>query len=197
MKRNILIVVFSLLAYLVVDAQTYNNAIGLRVGEGIGLTFQQRVGNKFTLEGILKNQFKKENLKLTVLGRQHFPILFKRFNVYTGGGLHHTWYTGNDPEIIAQGNPYGVTLVGGAEISFGRFNVSYDYQPAFNVSGGDKAITHDTAISLRYIITKRPTKLDKWKKERKKKKEKKKKEKEKKKEEDDRNLWEKTKDIFK
>ncbi len=158
-------------------SQAYNSAIGLRLGSGIGISAQHRIADKTTLEGIASTKFKADEFKLTLLAKQHFPILFKRFNVYAGGGLHKGWYTGNqtpvnDQPVEAIGNPFGVTLVGGAEISLGRFNISYDYKPGFNFKGGEKAFNNETAISVRYILWERPTKLDKWRKSRKKKKKK-------------------------
>jgi hypothetical protein len=114
---------------------------------------------------------KKDQFTATVLVEQHLPILFKRFNLYTGMGLHKGWYTGTPVEgAIAYENPFGVSLIAGAEISLGKFNISYDYKPAVNIIGGEKAFESETSISLRYIIQKRPTKFSKWKKKRKKKK---------------------------
>ncbi len=177
-----LLVIFTLLlGSHLVSAQTYNTAIGLRMGSGIGLSVKQRVGNKFTLEGIVNNRFKQDQVTATILGERHFPILFKRFNVYTGLGAHKGWYTADTTDeggnVIE--DPYGISFIGGAEVSIGRFNVSYDYKPAFNIKGGTKAFTGESSLTLRYIIVKRPTKLQKWKKDRKKRKKKKQKEKEK------------------
>ncbi|MGB1217166.1 MAG: hypothetical protein ACPG5P_04780, partial [Saprospiraceae bacterium] len=115
---------------------------------------------------------------VTGLVEQHFPILFKRFNVYTGAGIHKGWKTGNSNDSTeTYENPFGVTLIAGGELTFGKFNVSYDYKPRLNVSGGAKAFESESSISLRYVLVKRPTKFDKWKKKRKKKKKQKQKEK--------------------
>jgi hypothetical protein len=174
-ESNIMKYLLIVLAFLVgsqsLDAQAYNTAVGLRLGSGVGISIQQRIANKTSIEGILNSRLKKDQFTATVLVKQHFPILFKRFNLYTGMGLHKGCYTGTPAEgAIAYENPYGVSLMGGAEISLGRFNISYDYKPAFNISGGEKAFQSETSISLRYIFMKRPTKFSKWKKKRKKKK---------------------------
>lgn len=169
--KYLLIVLAFLVGSHTLDAQSYNTAAGLRLGSGVGLSVNQRVANKTTLEGILNSRLKKDQLTATVLVKQHFPILFKRFNIYTGMGVHKGWYTSAPAEgEIAYENPFGVSLMGGAEISLGRFNISYDYKPSFNITGGEKAFQSETSVSLRYILMKRPTKFDKWKKKRKKKK---------------------------
>ncbi len=192
-----LIVCITLLCSITfIQAQTYNTAVGIRIGSGIGLSVQQRVANKTTIEGLLHSKFKEEHLKLTVLAEQHMPILFKRFNIYYGGGVHKGFYTGNDADVKAQGNLLGVTLVGGAEITIGRFNISYDYKPAFNIKGGDKAFSSETGVSVRYVLWKRPGMIDKMKKKRKKKKKKKAKAKKKKKKNSDDDGFQ-LRDIFK
>ncbi len=164
-----------LLSTTMIQAQTYNTAVGLRMGSGIGLSVQQRIANKTTIEGIVNNRFKQDLVTVTLLGEQHFPILFKRFNVYTGMGVHKGWYTGQANDGIAYDDPFGVSFIAGGEISIGRFNVSYDYKPAFNITGGEKAFAGESSLSVRYIINKRPTKFQKWKNKRKKNKKKKKK----------------------
>ncbi len=156
-------------------SQSYNTAIGVRLGSGAGISLQQRVANKTTLEGIVGTKFKDNAYKVTLVAKQHFPILFKRFNVYTGGGVHKGWYTGGNRTTIDEPanpieNPFGVTLVGGAELSLGKFNISYDFLPSFNFRGGEKAFESSTAVTVRYILWERPTQREIRKKKRKKKK---------------------------
>ncbi len=153
--------------------QAYNNAIGVKIGTGIGITAVQRVANKTTIEGILNAKLKQNQYTVALLGKQHFPILFKRFNLYTGGGVHKGWYTGQNNITIDEPtekieNPFGVTLVGGAEISLGKFNISYDFRPSFNFVGGEKALETENAISVRYILMDRPTKREQRRKKKKK-----------------------------
>ena len=88
---------------------------------------------------------------------QHFPLVSRRFNVYAGGGLHKGWVTrdGTEEDPIYK-DPFGLSLIAGIEASLGRLNVSYDFKPAINLSGGKHTIYSQTGVSLRYVIVKRP-----------------------------------------
>jgi len=73
--------------------------------------------------------------------------------------VHKGWNTTeNNPSEIdtptITANPFGVTLVGGAEATIGRFNISYDFKPAINISGGEKSFYTQSGVSLRYVLVK-------------------------------------------
>ncbi len=156
MKNNALISILSILPFFLV-AQSYNTALGIRLGTDWGITAQQRVGKLTTIEGIVQSSRQREEAMLTLIGEQHFPLISRRLNVYAGGGLHMGWL---NEEITDSGekykNPFGLTGIAGAELSLGRFNLSYDFKPAINISGGRHTIYPQTGISLRYVIVKRP-----------------------------------------
>lgn len=172
MKGKNQILIFALICFsLVAQAQTYDIAAGMRLGTEWGLTGQFRIGNKTTIEGILQSSFGKDEGIATVLIEQHQPILFKRLNLYGGAGLHRGW-NGSKSENKA---PFGVSLVGGMEVTFARLNISYDFKPAFNLRGGDKKVYIQTGISVRYVLVPRKTKWLNWGKKKKKRKKNKKK----------------------
>jgi len=155
------------------SAQTYFTAGGLRLGTDWGLTIQQRVAKKTTVETILQSSLFREEVMITILGEQHGPLLSRRFNVYGGAGLHKGWSTArrvNGEDQPEYKGPFGITLIGGAEMTIGRLNLSYDFKPAINISGGEQTFYAQSGISARYVIVKKPA----WEKNKKGKKKKKK-----------------------
>jgi len=156
MMRTCLIFLATLISGIsALHSQSYDTALGMRLGTDWGVTVKQRVAKKTTIEGILQSSLQREELLVTVLGEQHFPILSRRLNVYYGGGLHKGWINETDVNEEAFQDPFGLTFIGGIEISLARLNISYDFKPAINISGGQENFYTQTGISLRYIINKR------------------------------------------
>lgn len=146
---------------LSLSAQSYNTAFGMRLGTDWGLTVKQRIAKKTTLEAILQSSLQREEAIVTLMGTQHLPFLTRRLNVYTGGGLHKGWGGVEfDENGDAYENPFGISLIGGIELSLGRLNLTYDIKPAINLIGGERTLYTQTGISLRYVIIKR--KWIKW-----------------------------------
>ena len=167
MKKFSFLLLLALIAQVGI-AQSYNTALGLRLGTEWGITLQQRIAPKVTVEGILQSSIQRNESTFTALIEQHNSILTKRFNVYYGAGLHKGWVTGND---ATYSNPFGVTAILGGEFTIARFNISYDFKPSFNLSGGEKKVYTHTGISIRYVLVKKKVALfGKNKKKRKKKK---------------------------
>lgn len=125
---------------------------GIRLGTDWGFTIQQRVMDKSTVELIIQNSLSREEGLATVLFEQHYPLVTKGFNVYSGGGLHVGW--NNEPADKMIKDPFGITAVVGAEFTIARLNFSYDFKPAINISGGEKKIYAQSGVSLRYAILK-------------------------------------------
>lgn len=151
-----LLTLFLIGTTLGLSAQSYDTAFGMRLGTDWGLTVKQRIAKKTTLEGILQTSLQREEALFTLLGTQHMPFLTRRLNVYAGGGFHAGW--GNletDTEGGVYENPFGLTVIGGIELSLGRLNLTYDIKPAINLKGGEKTVYTQTGISLRYVILKR------------------------------------------
>lgn len=170
MNRIMLSLALVLISSLAI-AQSYNTTFGLRVGTDWGFTAKQRILSHTTLEGIFQSSLEREEIMLTALTEQHFRLLTRRFNVYLGGGFHKGWRT-SEIEYDDAGNaindyknPFGMTVVFGAEITLGRLNISYDFKPAMNVSGGAQRFYYQTGVSLRYVLLKRKWKVFKKKKD--------------------------------
>lgn len=152
---------FALLCVLssVLAAQSYDAALGLRVGTEWGATVQLRLPQlhkNFVLEGIVLSSLIKEEGSVTLLGKQHQPLLSRRLNLFYGGGLHAGWSNERDDENGETFNgPKGVTGIVGMEATIGRLNLSYDFKPALNVTGGESILDTHTAVSVRYVVGKR------------------------------------------
>ncbi|WP_157501243.1 hypothetical protein [Lewinella sp. 4G2] len=140
------------------DAQSYDVGLGLRVGTDIGVTAQLRlpqIHKNFVLEGIIQSSLLKNQGNLTLLGKQHQNILSRRVNLFYGAGVHTGWTDELNKDGELAKRPFGIDGIIGAEITFARVNVSYDFKPAINVRGGDRILDTQTAVSVRYVLAKR------------------------------------------
>jgi hypothetical protein len=154
MKSNIILSLLLLSANLLYS-QAYMTSAGLRAGTDWGISLQQRISKSATLEGIVQSSLQREEFMVTFLAEQHYPVLFRGLNLYFGAGLHKGWLqktSSNEIVIRSQENPLGISLVGGAELTIGKLNISYDFKPAVNVTGGEKIFYPQTGISVRYVI---------------------------------------------
>ena len=140
-------------------AQSYDASLGIRVGTEWGATAQLRlpqIHKNFVLETILLSAIGKDEGSVTLLGKQHQPLLSRRLNLFYGAGLHAGWNNEIDTETGNTFNgPKGVSGVVGLEATFAKFNISYDFKPALNVVGGESVLYTHTAVSVRYVIAKR------------------------------------------
>lgn len=126
-----------------IHAQTYTTAAGIRLGNSIGFSVNQRVTKKWTVEGIVQNDF-KETTNFHLLARRHHSLLTRRANWYYGAGAH----IGSDTEV---GTLAGFDGVLGIEMTLLRFNVSLDVKPSWS-SGENNGMRLNGAASVRYVI---------------------------------------------
>jgi hypothetical protein len=156
--KKLTVVTATLLSFSTLFSQQYMTAGGLRLGTDWGLTVQQRIAKNATIEGILQSSLQREEFMLTALYERHYPLVFRGINLYVGGGLHKGWIDEplnlEFPDAEQAKDPFGITLVGGAELTLGRFNFSYDFKPAINLSGGEKTFYSQTGVSIRYVFLK-------------------------------------------
>ena len=150
------------------NAQAYRTAGGLRfaTGKTIGLTVQQKVLDKVTVEGIFQASSGGGQNSVILLAEQHQKILMKRLNLYYGVGIHKSWYNDNNDNTegtSSRKNPSGLATVAGLELALGRMVVSWDFQPNLNIFGGDQFLQTTTGFSLRYIFVKPKKKKFNWK----------------------------------
>jgi hypothetical protein len=142
-------------------AQRYQTAGGIRIDNHVGFTVQQYIKNDWTVEGILHAPFRSDEFGLTLLAEKHHKILFRGFNFYYGAGTHYyiESATSRNSDITSK-NVFGLSFIGGAEASVGRFNISADIKPEMHLAGDQVHPFEWTgaAISLRYIFKKRERK---------------------------------------
>ncbi|MBL7776541.1 MAG: hypothetical protein JNK89_11100 [Saprospiraceae bacterium] len=147
-------------------AQSYKTAAGIRVDNGVQLTVQQYLFNNWTAEGILHTAVGSENLGLTLLAEKHQKVLFRSTNLYGGAGVHYYWMNEPRPtEAETANNVFGLSFIGGAEISLGRINLAIDWKPELHLNGSENVFDWNGAsVSVRYIFAKRERrKIKDWK----------------------------------
>jgi len=164
-RISLLAFAFTLLSQAA-QAQSYKTAAGIRVDNGIQLSLQQYITNGWTAEGILHSSVGSKDLGITLLAEKHHKILFRNTNIYFGGGGHYYWKNeAPRTEVGYDNNVYGLSFIGGAEVSLGRINVSIDWKPELHLNETSQVFDwNGAAISVRYILAKRERKTVKdWK----------------------------------
>lgn len=133
-------------------AQKYNTALGARLGgSNYGITLQQRVASRVTIEGIAG--LREREYSGTVLAQYHFGILGPSLNYYFGAGGH----LGHNKDT---GGFSGLDALVGVEykVAFLPVVLSFDFKPSLEFSSDDYA-RFPTAFSIRYVLFKRKTSL--------------------------------------
>ena len=162
-----LLIATLLLFPLFITAQSYDAAIGLRLGTEIGATAQIRlplIHKNFVAEGIVHKSLNRNEGSLTLLGKQHQNILSRRLNIFYGACFNVTATAEiNTDTGEVYGRPLGIDGILGAEATFAKVNVSYDFKPAINFGGDAFPVSIQTSISVRYVIAGRNDIWDKKK----------------------------------
>ena len=134
------------------SAQKYNTALGARLGGGnYGITLQQRVASRVTIEGIAG--LREREYSGTVLGEYHFGILGPSLNYYFGAGGH----LGHNKDTGDFGGFDGLVGVE-YKVAFLPVVLSFDFKPTLEINSDDYA-RFPTAFSIRYVFIKRRTNL--------------------------------------
>ncbi|MEL6252980.1 MAG: hypothetical protein AAFR87_13280 [Bacteroidota bacterium] len=144
MRIIIILSVISLLFLESLSGQTYMTALGVRTGNSFGLTINQRILKRTTVEGILQNHFQTQTTYFHVLAKQHKPIVSRRLNVYAGAGVHMG--VQNEGSGVA-----GLDGVLGLEFTALRLNISADFKPQWTYGQG---LILNPGVSVRYVLLK-------------------------------------------
>ena len=165
--QKLILFIFLAFISITISAQKYITAAGLRVGSGIGLTLQQRIGEKLTVEGIAQKSLFENESYVSALLERHFKLIAKGLNFYVGAGPHMAVNKKNVTD--EKGNPvtytskgYGASAIGGLEMRLNRMVFSIDYIPSVNFNGGENVFGSRTGISARYILIKAKKKEQNW-----------------------------------
>ena len=169
MKNIRLLATFAFAVFILSNtafAQRYKTAAGIRVDNGLNLTVQQYITNGWTAEGILHTPIASDNFGVSLLAEKHHKIIFRGLNFYAGGGVHYYGINNSGAkDAVTTNNVWGLSGIGGAEVSLGRINLAVDWKPELHLSGDQvKPFNWNGAsISARYIIAKRErNKIKDW-----------------------------------
>lgn len=135
------------------SAQTYTTALGLRWGDGIGVSARQRLLKRTSAEGIFYQHHKSDQTVAGLMLAHHMPVLTKRLNLYIGGGAGWIF-----PEASESGSSQYKAVLGsaGLEFTIARLNMSWDFVPVIPIQSAESQMTTMTAFSLRYVVIKKP-----------------------------------------
>jgi hypothetical protein len=162
MKLSNLLPLFAFITFInQTSGQRYQTAGGIRIDNHVGFTVQQYIKDAWTVEGILHAPFRSDEFGLTLLAEKHHKVLFRGFNFYYGAGTHYYFESAASRNSdVTTKNVFGLSFIGGAEASIGRFNISADIKPEMHLAGDQVHPFEWTgaAISLRYIFKKRERK---------------------------------------
>jgi hypothetical protein len=156
-RKTFLIFCLYILAISPLIAQSYITTLGLRVGDNdnfrmAGISFQQQIFNKVTLEGILQSDFTK-NTTLHLLAEGHQNIIAKRLNLYVGIGIMGGYEEfSQKTKPSEQNKTLGADLVAGLEVTLLHWNFSIDYKPNFNIYGRELWYQGQVGISARAVL---------------------------------------------
>ena len=145
-------------------AQSYNTAFGFRFGDDLGFSFTQRILDHTTVDLSASDGLFSEHKFVSLHLRSHYGVITRRFNFFLGGGgFIRSRQLGTD-EVFSNDHIKGVSGVMGAEFTLGRINISLDYMPQFilNKDYTGQKLTADSALSVKYVLWKRKTKLRKF-----------------------------------
>jgi hypothetical protein len=156
-SKAFLIISFLVLTISSVVAQTYITTFGVRLGNNTdfrmaGLSFQQLVLNKVTIEGIIQSDFQK-NTTLHLLAESHQNIISKRLNFYVGAGVSGGYEEFSQKTLpVQQNKTFGADLIAGLEVTLLHWNISVDYKPNFNITGRESWYQGQVGISVRGVV---------------------------------------------
>lgn len=146
------------------NAQAYNNGIGLRLGWGYGLTFKHFVNEKAAIEGILNYRsygitgYSYNYLRITGLYLVHSPIAsVEGLQWYFGGGAMFQSWGGDFDKYLPSEKTTNIGIVGalGLDYKFAGVPISItaDWLPTFIIGGyGNGFASEAGGLAIRYTF---------------------------------------------
>ena len=163
MKKVLVSIIIIVNFGVVLRAQHYLLAAGVSAGDGFGLSVQGRLYKHTSLEMLYKPTLFENPNQLSLVYKKHLSLITDRFNIYGGAGLVQNWNEKLTDENIFTKNG-GIKSVLGAELTLGRYNVSWDFSPELYIWGQKSGrFESGSAISVRYVLFKPKTKKINWK----------------------------------
>lgn len=161
--KHFFLVIF-LGVFISVQAQKYNTLAGVRIGDDFGISFAQRIANKTTIElNIQPGTFAGREMT-SLLAKQHYPLLSKRFNFFMGGGIYTRKIPSTNIDVPNAQSSTGLALSFGAEITLGRLSIATDYLPmvTFGNPNDNQRFYTTSGLSLRYVLVGRESSTKKF-----------------------------------
>ncbi len=157
MRKLFITCIAVLFIAVAVDAQDYRTGIGFRGGYYNGLTVKHFLASEKAVEGLLVMP-PWGGFLLTGLYEIHGPAFnVSGLNYYYGVGGHLGQWRGKTGEKHYNADKnytvLGIDGILGIEYNFGElpFNVSLDFKPALNLTGGYLYYPDEFALSIRYV----------------------------------------------
>lgn len=155
MRRLILMVFLATGIMMLTNAQDYKTGLGLRFGDGAGLTVKHFISNRGAIEGFLFSKWHGFNITgLYEIHAQAFDV--DNLKWFYGFGAHIGFYNG---DYVSWGEPgygynvFGLDGIAGLEYSFTEAPISLgiDLKPALNLVGYT-GLWMEFGLSARYIF---------------------------------------------
>jgi hypothetical protein len=153
----------SLLIPTAVSAQAYKTAAGLRMGSGFHVSVKQQLADRWTGEVLLTPNWSPTGPGVTMMGAYNRKVLFRGIGLFYGGGGHYYWdYTPARDERTERTQVYGLTLIGGMELTMKRLNISLDLKPEVHIGGTSKSLRwQGPSVTARYVLVRPPKPIKK------------------------------------
>lgn len=146
-----------------VSAQSYDNAVGLRLAWGVGGTYKHFFSDKIAAEGIVNFRsrgtlgFRYSSTRITALVSLHQPLeeVTEGLQWYVGGGAFAGFWSGAYSRVYDYNTTQvGVSGVIGLDYKFADLpiNVSVDWMPGIALVGGGGFIGSSGGLAVRYTF---------------------------------------------
>lgn len=154
-KKMIIFSAIFHLAGLTAWSQSYQWAAGVKLSKQMGLSVVYSPEVPYSIEGVISKNLWTNEGGLSVIGRYHQKVLTRGINFYGGGGFYYGIY--DDPETPSFS---GLILNGGAEMSLGKTNLSFNISPLIAAGSQDMKFRIGSDVTIRRIIKKQPRKRE-------------------------------------
>jgi len=156
-KAFTLVMLIGFVGFFSASAQTYDNAIGLRLGWGFGASIKHFFNESHAVEGIFRyrNGYLTYNYtQITGLYQVHKPLddVASGLQWYFGGGAFLGFFGGDFIENKAR---IGILGNLGLDYAFDGvpINISLDWAPGFALTGFGNAFSAESGgLAVRYIF---------------------------------------------
>ena len=154
-KRLILMQVLLLIGKFSLSSQSYNGVVGIRANGDLGISAAAQIFKRQTLQLEHQAGLFSPIHQTSLMYKQHYRVLTRRFNVSLGGGaILRGREEGTESPRIATTPALGLTA--GGEFTVGRINITFDFMPGMFL--GDVAgpqFFSNSGIGIRYVVWER------------------------------------------